>query len=158
MKRFRFGSRPQFFGSSPVQVRIYEQYVPVPVYPGPLGGMDPYRGAGGARVHRGEGRGAVVYDPERERAWAAGVSEEREALRGVAHPPVARALEENAVGETSTWTDPRSGARSAVTPTRDLGGEERCREFRHSVAEPSGELHSVGVACRTPDGIWELLL
>jgi hypothetical protein len=163
VKQFHFGHRPPLFGSPPVQVRIYEQYVPVPVYPGPLypgtmGGMDSYRGAAEMRVHRGEGRGAVVHDPARERARASGVLEEREALRGVAHPPVARALEENAVGEASTWTDPRSGARSTVTPTRDLGGEERCREFRHSVAETGGELHSVGVACRARDGTWELLL
>lgn len=162
VQRHRFGSRPRFFGTPPVQLRIHQPYVPayvpVPVYGGPVEWIEPHRGADRARVHRGEGRGAVVHDPNRDRGPAGGASIERAAPRGVARAPVARALEENAVGEPSTWTDPRLGAWITVTPTRDLAGEEKCREFRHSVAEPSGELHAVGVACRTPDGTWELIL
>lgn len=159
VQRGYFGRRPRFFRTVPTPVRVYLPYFPDIRYGDPAGATDRRHGADGrAEVYRGEGRGATLYDPSQDGGTPRDDRAGRTTSRGIAQPPVTHALEENPVGVPFTWTDPHSGARSTVTPIRDVGGEKRCREFRHSVAEPSGELHAVGVACRTSQGIWELIL
>lgn len=61
------------------------------------------------------------------------------------------------LGETIDWQD--SGVYGAVTPVRDGidGGGRYCREFQHQVTV-GGRLQSAyGVACRQPDGAWEIV-
>lgn len=157
-RRGRFHSRPSH--RAPLRIPSYRFYTIEPRYlpgygPEPYGQEPP---APGGVVHRGEGSGAAVYRPDRDHAPEDGEGlGEALVRRGVAYPRVARVLEHNAVGEPSTWTDARTGAETTVTPTRDLHGEEPCREFRHTVAMAAGELEALGVACRTREGTWELL-
>jgi len=69
---------------------------------------------------------------------------------------VAGALDHNAVGESATWFDPATGSENTVTPTRDLRGDGRCREFTHTVTSAGGRVESWGLACLTPEGMWEV--
>lgn len=67
-----------------------------------------------------------------------------------------RALEAQPTGGTATWTNPDSGARYAVTPTRtyyrDSGSP--CRDFT-TEAWIDGRREVVkGTACREADGTW----
>lgn len=64
---------------------------------------------------------------------------------------IGRALENNPSGEASTWTDPDTGERYAVTP-RPAYGREPCREF---VFE-SGAQEEIYTACRQDDGTWRV--
>ncbi len=106
-------------------------------------------------VYRGEGRGSTLYQPGEDDTDVDGTGVTQP---GVAHPRVARVLEENAVGEASSWLNARTGAETTVMPTRDLEGDEDCREFSHTVNIPSGQIESSGVACRTEEGAWEIVL
>jgi hypothetical protein len=61
------------------------------------------------------------------------------------------------LGERIEWQD--SGVYGAVTPIRDGndGGGRYCREFQHQITV-GGRLQSgYGVACRQPDGAWEIV-
>lgn len=63
------------------------------------------------------------------------------------------------VGETITWNNPESGNYGAVTPTREGTKQttgEYCREFQQTVVIGGREEQAYGVACRRPDGSWEV--
>jgi surface antigen len=66
-------------------------------------------------------------------------------------------LETNRTEETTSWTNPDTGADWAMTPTRTFeDGTRPCREFE-TVVRVEDEAHVVdGVACRNDDGEWEI--
>lgn len=63
------------------------------------------------------------------------------------------------MNETITWENPDSGNRGTITPVRE--GQDTqgryCREFRQTI-EIDGRLEEgTGVACRQPDGTWQIM-
>ena len=62
------------------------------------------------------------------------------------------------VGQTIAWNNPNSGNSGTVTPTRDGTSNtgEYCREFQQTVVIGGQEEDAFGVACRKPDGSWEI--
>ncbi|MFQ5468060.1 MAG: RT0821/Lpp0805 family surface protein [Kiloniellaceae bacterium] len=62
------------------------------------------------------------------------------------------------VGQTITWNNPNTGNSGTVTPTRDGTSTtgEYCREFQQTVTVGGQEQDAYGVACRKPDGSWEI--
>jgi surface antigen len=63
------------------------------------------------------------------------------------------------VGDTITWNNPESGNYGSVTPTKEGTKQstgEYCREFQQTVVIGGREEQAYGVACRRPDGSWEV--
>lgn len=62
------------------------------------------------------------------------------------------------VGQTITWSNPETGNYGTVTPTRDgtKATGEYCREFQQTVVVGGQQEQAYGVACRRPDGSWEI--
>jgi len=62
------------------------------------------------------------------------------------------------VGETISWSNPNSGNQGSVTPTREGTSSTGayCREFQQTVIIGGKEEQAFGVACRQPDGAWEI--
>lgn len=67
-------------------------------------------------------------------------------------------LEHNRTGETSDWVNPDTGYRYEVTPrdTLEIAGNEPCREFDIVTEDNGVEYSTREVACRRPDGVWEI--
>ena len=63
------------------------------------------------------------------------------------------------IGETITWNNPDTGNSGAVTPTRDgtASSGEYCREFQQTVTIGGKTEEAYGIACRKPDGSWEIV-
>ena len=61
------------------------------------------------------------------------------------------------IGESIQWHD--SGVYGSVTATRDGtdGGGRYCREFQHEITVGNRLQSGYGVACRQPDGAWEIV-
>ena len=71
---------------------------------------------------------------------------------------VAESLEYHRTGERSTWVNPDTGYRYAVTPTRTWERDEGpCREFTLSGDIGGREQPLYGTACRQPDGSWRIV-
>ena len=68
----------------------------------------------------------------------------------------ARTLNDGRTGESTTWTNPDTGHRYAVTPTRTFAqASGPCREFRLDATidnQPGQDLY--GTACLQADGRW----
>jgi len=66
------------------------------------------------------------------------------------------ALETNQTGNTTSWSNPDSNERYAVTPTNTYQSNDRpCREFTMDVTV-NGQPDTVnGTACRQADGTWK---
>lgn len=62
------------------------------------------------------------------------------------------------VGETITWSNPDTGNQGSITPTREGTSTTGayCREFQQTVIIGGKEEQAFGVACRQPDGAWEI--
>jgi len=62
------------------------------------------------------------------------------------------------VGQTIAWNNPNTGNSGTVTPTRDgnSASGDYCREFQQTVTVGGKEEQAYGVACRRPDGSWEI--
>ena len=63
------------------------------------------------------------------------------------------------VGQTISWSNPDTGNYGSVTPTREgtkQGSGEYCREFQQTVVVGGNQEEAYGVACRKPDGQWEI--
>ena len=147
-KSFPLGTRSRHV--APLPHRTFRAYYPSLIYV-PV----PVRGESDPVAYRGEGRGATVHQPGQDHDNGGGEeSGESIAPRGIVDPGVVRVLQENALGEPSTWVDSRSGDEITVTPTRDIKGDEYCREFRHTVSTTSGQIAASGVACLTSEGKW----
>lgn len=68
----------------------------------------------------------------------------------------AMVLNDSRTGESTSWVNPDTGYRYAVTPTRTYEqGPEPCREFRldATVGDQSHQ-HVYGTACLQADGSW----
>jgi surface antigen len=64
------------------------------------------------------------------------------------------------IGQTITWSNPDSGNGGSVTPLRD--GYDRnsgsfCREYEQVIYVDGQQETGVGVACKQPDGRWEIM-
>ena len=68
-----------------------------------------------------------------------------------------QALEQNKIGQTTSWSDP-DGKSHSITPTQTYyQGDVPCREFRQTV-EIDGQTEIMsGKACRQNDGSWQLV-
>ena len=62
------------------------------------------------------------------------------------------------VGQTIAWNNPNTGNSGTVTPVRDGTSTtgEYCREFQQEVIIGGETEKAYGVACRKPDGSWEI--
>jgi surface antigen len=70
-----------------------------------------------------------------------------------------RALEANPTGQTSSWNNPDTGSRYAVTPTSTYrsSDDSPCRDYT-TEAWIDGQREVVkGTACRQPDGTWQAI-
>lgn len=68
------------------------------------------------------------------------------------------ALEDNRVGETSTWRNPDSGNYGTVTPTRtfETAEDQPCREYSQTITIDGRTEKGYGTACRDVDGTWRI--
>lgn len=62
------------------------------------------------------------------------------------------------IGQEITWNNPDSGNYGTVTPTREgtSSAGNYCREFQQTVVIGGKQEQAYGVACRQPDGSWEI--
>ena len=70
-----------------------------------------------------------------------------------------QALENNRVGQQSSWSNPDSGNRGSITPTRtsyDDSGRP-CREFQQTVTIGGKTQNAYGTACRDQNGDWQIV-
>lgn len=63
------------------------------------------------------------------------------------------------VGETVSWRNPDSGNFGTVTPLREATTEDGrpCREYRTTINVDGRSEEGTGVACRNPDGTWQIV-
>ena len=63
------------------------------------------------------------------------------------------------IGETITWNNPDTGHRGTVTPVRDgtSSSGQYCREFQQTVTVGGQTEEAYGIACRQPDGSWQVV-
>ncbi len=68
------------------------------------------------------------------------------------------ALETAKVGSISSWRNPNSGNSGTITPTRTLanGDGKVCREFTQTINTTGKSQKNSGIACRQPDGRWQV--
>jgi len=61
--------------------------------------------------------------------------------------------------QTSTWVNPDTGNRGAVTPTRTYQAPDGryCREYQQTVIVGGQQQQAYGTACRQPDGSWQIV-
>jgi len=69
------------------------------------------------------------------------------------------ALERNASGQSSSWSNPDSGHSGTVTPVRTVHNADRspCREYETTVTIDGRTETAYGRACRKSDGTWEIV-
>ncbi len=69
------------------------------------------------------------------------------------------ALESNRSGQPSSWSNPDSGHRGTVTPTRTYrtAAGENCREYQQTVTIDGKTEQAHGRACRQSDGSWKIV-
>ena len=69
------------------------------------------------------------------------------------------ALESNRSGQSSSWSNPDSGHRGTVTPTRTYrtAAGENCREYQQTVTIDGKTEQAYGRACRQSDGSWKIV-
>ncbi len=63
------------------------------------------------------------------------------------------------VGQTIAWDNPDTGNYGSVTPIREgtkTATGEYCREFQQTVVIGGRQEDAYGVACRQPDGSWQI--
>ncbi len=63
------------------------------------------------------------------------------------------------IGATIAWDNPDTGNYGSVTPTKQgtkASTGEYCREFQQTVVIGGQQEDAYGVACRQPDGSWEV--
>lgn len=63
------------------------------------------------------------------------------------------------IGESISWNNPQSGNSGTVTPVRD-GNDTAgryCREYNQTINVGGRQETGYGIACRQPDGTWEIV-
>jgi surface antigen len=63
------------------------------------------------------------------------------------------------VGETIQWSNPESGNHGEIRPLREgrSNGGRYCREYHNRVVINGQSQQAYGVACRQPDGSWQVI-
>ena len=117
-----------------------------------LGGV--IGGVIGAQVGEGRGRTAAIIV-----GTIAGAMIGRhigESMDDTDRMRTAMVLNDSRTGESSSWVNPDTGHRYAVTPTRTYEqGTGPCREFRlDATVGDQGHQHVYGTACLQADGSW----
>jgi len=115
----------------------------------------------GAQVGGGKGRLASVAVGTLAGAWlgsSIGKSMD-DTSRLKAQRATQETLEYNKTGTTSTWSNPDSGYKGTVTPTRtyQTASQQACREYKTTVTIDGRTEEAVGTACREPDGTWRIV-
>lgn len=61
--------------------------------------------------------------------------------------------------QTTTWNNPDSGNSGSLTPIRTYQTEtgRYCREYRQTVYIGERQQEAYGMACRQPDGTWQII-
>jgi surface antigen len=61
--------------------------------------------------------------------------------------------------EPIQWTNPETGNRGTIEPTRTYQGEsgQTCREYQHTVYVGGRAEQARGNACQQPDGTWRIV-
>ncbi|MGB0630555.1 MAG: RT0821/Lpp0805 family surface protein [Alphaproteobacteria bacterium] len=69
-----------------------------------------------------------------------------------------KSLENNKAGQTANWSNPDSGNRGSVTPTKtyQTASGQNCREYQQTVTVDGKTEEAWGTACRQPDGTWKI--
>jgi surface antigen len=68
------------------------------------------------------------------------------------------ALDENDPGETATWANSETGHSGSTTPGESFSREGRtCRNFEQTVTVEGETEVARGVACKQPDGSWQVV-
>ena len=117
-------------------------------------------GLAGAQVGDGQGQLAAVAVGTLLGAWLGGELGEQltEDDRRAQAAATQDSLETSRSGETTSWTNPDTGAQGEVTPepayTNALG--QTCRPFQSAVMIGDDTESAGGVACRQADGSWRL--
>ncbi|MSO74770.1 MAG: glycine zipper 2TM domain-containing protein [Alphaproteobacteria bacterium] len=70
-----------------------------------------------------------------------------------------QALENNPVGQKSSWSNPDSGNSGAITPTRTTYNDagQPCREFQQTIVVGGKTQSAYGTACRDANGDWKIV-
>jgi surface antigen len=68
------------------------------------------------------------------------------------------AMEKTKAGHTSSWSNPDSGNKGSVTPTKTYqsASGQYCREYQQTVTVGGKTEEAYGTACRQPDGTWRV--
>ena len=76
-----------------------------------------------------------------------------------AYKSASHTLETQPSGQTRIWRNPRNGHWGTMTPARTyLNAEGRyCREYRQTVTIGGQEHQAGGKACRSDDGVWQVV-
>lgn len=69
-----------------------------------------------------------------------------------------KALETVSSGQSLPWKNPESGHHGTVTPMNyyQTASGQYCREYQQSITVGGQSHEGYGVACRQPDGSWEI--
>ena len=78
--------------------------------------------------------------------------------RRLAAETAARAFETAPTGSSVPWTNPDTGNSGSITPTRTWQepSGQYCREYQQEVIVGGQKEQAYGVACRQPDGSWQI--
>jgi surface antigen len=69
-----------------------------------------------------------------------------------------RGFETAPTGQSVAWTNPDTGNRGTLTPTRtyQMPSGQYCREFTQTITVGGKTREGIGTACRQPDGSWRV--
>lgn len=69
------------------------------------------------------------------------------------------ALEHNPINQESTWVNPDSGHAGSIMPVRNFYSSQGlyCREYFQTLRADASLERLLGIACRQPDGLWEVM-
>lgn len=69
-----------------------------------------------------------------------------------------RAMEKAKTGSRTKWSNPDSGNRGSITPTKtyQTASGQYCREYQQTVTVGGRTQEAYGTACRRPDGTWRI--
>ena len=78
--------------------------------------------------------------------------------RRIANETAQRALEHAPTGTALPWSNPDTGNRGSVTPTRtwQQPSGQYCREYQQEIVVGGKTQQGFGRACRMPDGTWQI--
>lgn len=117
-------------------------------------------GALGTQIGHGHGRTAAIIGGTLLGSFLGGAI--GKSMDDTDRLKMQQALENNRTNQTSSWTNPDTGAHYEVKPVRtyqtktSAGKPQYCREFL-SEAMINGEKQKIyGKACRQPDGSWKV--